>query len=86
MALGDNCRAGCRTRDHRSWGECARTAALSVYDGARHRNWEGELQAYRDARAQGIQPAGTTMPKIRKALDVSDKRGVAFDAGNPLGV
>lgn len=84
MALGDNCRSGCRTRDHRSWGECARAAAPAFMDGGRHKSWDGELQAYRDARAQGIQPAGTTMPKIREALDLSDKRGVAFDADNPM--
>ncbi len=26
MSLGDNCRSGCTTRDHRSFGECARAA------------------------------------------------------------
>ena len=24
--LGANCRAGCKTKDHKSWGECAREA------------------------------------------------------------
>ena len=81
---GENCRSGCATRDHTSWGQCARAAALAVMDGARHKSWDGELQAYRDARDQGIRPAGTTMPKIRKALDLSDQRGAAYDAGNPL--
>ncbi len=40
--------------------------------------WDAELQAYRDARSQGIQPAGTTMAKVREAVEISDKTGVAF--------
>jgi hypothetical protein len=28
------------------------------------RKWEGELKRYKEARRQGIQPAGTTMDKI----------------------
>lgn len=42
------------------------------------KKWDKELDLYRDARKQGIQPEGTTTAKIRKALDVSDKTGHAF--------
>ena len=45
------------------------------------RKWDNELTAYRSARAQGIQPAGTTMSKINEARSASDKLGVAYDAG-----
>jgi hypothetical protein len=44
------------------------------------KSWESELQAYRDARAQGIQPAGTTRKHIQQAYDASDKLGKAYDA------
>jgi hypothetical protein len=41
--------------------------------------WDAELKAYKDARAQGIQPAGTSMAKIQEAVRISDKVGKAFD-------
>lgn len=41
---------------------------------------ESELQAYRDARAQGIKPAGTTRAKIDQALEISQKTGRAYEA------
>jgi hypothetical protein len=44
------------------------------------RKWEGELQAYRDARRQGIQPAGTTMEKIVAAEQASENLGRAYNA------
>ena len=44
------------------------------------RKWEGELQAYRDARRQGIQPAGTTMAKIEAAHKASENLGRAYNA------
>ena len=44
------------------------------------KKWDKELQAYRDARAQGIQPAGTSMKKIKEAVEISNKTGKAFGA------
>ena len=44
------------------------------------RKWEGELQAYRDARKEGIQPAGTTMKKIVEAKEASENLGRAYNA------
>jgi hypothetical protein len=49
-----------------------------VASGWTAKKWDGELKAYRDARAQGIQPDGTSMAKIRKAVDASEKTGVAY--------
>jgi hypothetical protein len=42
------------------------------------KKWDKELDLYRTARKQGIQPEGTTTAKIQKALDVSDKTGHAY--------
>lgn len=53
-----------------------------VGNGWTNKKWDNELKLYRDARAQGIQPEGTSTAKIRKALDVSDKTGHAY--GSPL--
>jgi hypothetical protein len=64
----------------------ARTLQLSPGDAAANKNgmsqkkWDAELNAYSNARAQGIQPAGTSMTKIRDAVEKSDKAGKAFDA------
>ena len=45
-----------------------------------NKKWNGELDAYRAARAQGIQPAGTSMAHIKAAVEASDVLGTAFDA------
>lgn len=41
-----------------------------------------ELDAYKEARAQGIQPAGTTMDKIQQAVQASETLGRAYNANN----
>ena len=90
MALGDHCRSGCRTKDHESWGACARAARLrTIYcasakgaggDLTAQKRWDKDLSNYRDARAQGIQPAGTTAAAVEKAVRWSDSHGRAFNA------
>lgn len=75
------CGSGCTT-----FGECIRRKNLRVgycrsaagLDLTREKRWDSELAAYRAARAEGIQPDGTTMPKIEKAKELSDKTGVAY--------
>lgn len=49
-----------------------------------NKKWDSELNAYRQARAEGIQPAGTSMAKIREAERASEVMGKAFDA-NTMG-
>jgi hypothetical protein len=39
-----------------------------------------ELDAYKAARAQGIQPAGTSMKKIQEAVKASDILGKPYDS------
>ena len=64
----------------------ARTLQLSTGDakgdlvanGWTNKKWDSELNLYREARAQGIQPDGTSTAKIRQAMDVSDKTGHAY--------
>ncbi len=36
------------------------------------KKWNNELQAYRDARAQGMQPAGTSHKQIQEAYKASE--------------
>ena len=44
------------------------------------KKWTSELQAYRDARAQGIQPAGTTRRHVEEAHKASEILGKAYNA------
>jgi hypothetical protein len=59
------------------------TLELGTGDASRDipdKKWNSELSAYRDARAQGIQPAGTTMRHIEEAHKASETLGKAYDA------
>ena len=61
----------------------ALTLQMNAGDAARDipdKKWNAELQAYRDARAQGIQPAGTTMRHIQEAHQASETLGKPYDA------
>ena len=44
------------------------------------KKWNAELKAYRDARDQGIQPAGTSMRHIEQAHKASEFLGKAYNA------
>jgi hypothetical protein len=44
------------------------------------KKWNAELKAYRDARDQGIQPAGTSMRHIQQAHKASEVLGKAYNA------
>lgn len=79
------CRSGCATKDHKSWGECARAANLKVAycgigggDATAQNRWDGELSLYRAARAQGVQPDGTKRHQVEAALKASEAVGAAY--------
>jgi len=43
------------------------------------KKWDGELDAYANARAQGIQPSGTSMKQVIEAEKASDTLGTAYN-------
>jgi hypothetical protein len=45
------------------------------------KQWDGRLKFYKDARNQGIQPAGTHPEQVKAAYKASDTLGKAYDAG-----
>ena len=45
------------------------------------KKWDNELALYRSARSQGIQPDSTKTKDIRKAIDISNRTGVAYGNG-----
>lgn len=82
-------RCGCGG-GHKTFGECVRNKGLRIEgcrdavggaDRTRQKKWDAELQSYRDARAQGIQPATTKTKDIERAVRMSEKAGKAYDAG-----
>jgi hypothetical protein len=86
MAEGTRCTCGA---GHETFGACLRAKNIRVAycqsasgkDATAQKRWDAELQAYRDATAQGIEPAGTSMSQVRHAVEKSNETGTAFNAG-----
>lgn len=85
---GENCTSSCLSRDHESWGACVRDKGLRVgwaasasgLDLSTQKKWDKALDSYRDARAQGIQPSSTRPDAVRRAVEISNSTGSAFQA------
>lgn len=82
------CTTGCPTQACESYGAClkgksARVAYCSSATGmdySAQKRHDKELAAYKDARAEGIQPSGTKLHQIENAKRISDATGTAFQA------
>jgi hypothetical protein len=83
-----NCRTGCPTQDHESYAECLRNSTVRIaysssasnMDYSAQKRWDRELAEYRDLKAQGIQPGGSTRYHLDKAKQISDETGKPFVA------
>lgn len=83
------CATGCPTQDHQTYGECMRSKGVKVaycasavgHDYTKQKRWDADLAAYKSAREQGIQPAGTNREAVDRAHRLSDAAGVAWNAG-----
>lgn len=82
------CREGCVTKDHESWAACARAANVTVNAMVTSQfqrmygQTKRDLSAYRQARADGIQPAGTTERKVNAAVEATRLLGRPYDAAH----
>ncbi len=68
-------------RGHESFGQCLREKNLHLgHLGVNHtnRNFDRQLEFYRNARRQGVQPAGVNVDQVAAAMRESDKRGEPF--------
>ena len=82
------CRTGCPTKDCASYSACLRGAGIKVaysnsaggWDATTQKRWDSELDNYRSAVAQGIQPDGTSQAKIDAAVAISDATGSPYRA------
>jgi hypothetical protein len=83
-----SCASSCPTQDHATYGECLRSKNLKVGWAASHKGldrstdkaWEKNLEDYRSARKQGIQPSSTQPGAVRAAVEASNATGTAFQA------
>lgn len=55
-----------------------------IASGTTQKKWNNELQAYRDARKEGIQPGGTSLKHIQDAKTASDNMGSAYNANDMM--
>ena len=55
-----------------------------IESGTTQKKWNSELEAYRSARAQGIQPNGTKRKQIEAAHEASEKLGAAYDGSTMI--
>ena len=56
------------------------TGDANSQKGMTNKKWDGELNEYKNARRQGIQPAGTSMAAVQEAYRASEVLGKAYDA------
>lgn len=77
-----SCASSCKTQNHASYGQCLRAQGVAVMglestgnDFTRQKHWDRELQAYRDAVAEGLNPEGTTYKEIDAAKKAADLAG-----------
>jgi hypothetical protein len=69
--------------DETCFGCKAGTLQMNAGDATRDipdKKWNAELNAYANARAQGMQPAGTSMKEIQAAYTASETLGQAYNA------
>jgi hypothetical protein len=86
--LMSNCTSGCKTQDHQSYAQCLQAKSLRVaycnsangFDYTQQKAWDRDLAAYKDARAQGIQPSSTDRAAVNRAVAISNESGKAWDA------
>lgn len=89
-SVSGNCSAGCPTQDHATYGECIRSKGLRVaycqsangHDKSSQDRWDAELNEYRSAVAQGLEPDTTATRDTRKAVAWSEKTGIAYSEEN----
>jgi hypothetical protein len=78
---GDEC-FGCKAKSLQLATGDARGDVIA--SGTTNKKWNNELQAYRDARKEGIQPGGTSMKHIQDAKTASDNMGSAYNANDMM--
>lgn len=82
------CTSGCPTQTCPSYAACLKGKGVKVAycnsatggDYTAQKKWDSELDLYRQARAEGIQPATSKRKDIERAMRLSDATGKAHQA------
>lgn len=80
-----SCRSGCKTKDHATYAECLLAANIKVNDiinsplQSMYEATKQDLAAYQRARANGIQPGGTSLEKVKQAERASQLLGRPYN-------
>lgn len=80
-----NCRSGCVEKNHDSYAQCLQSANVTVaatINSPLQSMFEGtksDLVQYRSARANGIQPGGTTPQKVADAVSATRLLGRPYN-------
>lgn len=84
-----NCTSGCANQDHASYAECLKLKGLRVayansannQDYTQQKRWDSDIDYYKSARAQGVQPSTTKRVDVDRAMELSSLTGSAYEAG-----
>lgn len=76
------CSSGCKTKNHKSYGECmrAKNVGKDYIDVSLQKRADKNLDNYERARKYGIQPKSTQQRDVDTAIAISEKTGDAFQA------
>ena len=83
-----SCTTGCPTQDCESYAACLRgkqnrvayANSASGQDYTAQKKWDRDLDFYKNTRAQGIQPSGTSREQVQRAVEISNLTGKAYQA------
>lgn len=89
--MGTRCTCG---QGHETFGQCIRAKGVRIgwsrsaagLDATEEKNKNRELDLYKSARDQGIQPGTTNGESTRVALDLSDALGRPFQADDSTSI
>ena len=71
----NDCSCGCPSYGAHLRGKGIRVAyanSVNGQDASKQKRWDKELQRYRDVRAQGIEPIGTTHAELDRSERLAD--------------
>ena len=71
---------GCKARSIQMNAGDAKSAIIN--GGMTQKAWDKELDLYKQARKQGIQPDSTRTKDIQKAIELSNEHGKAYDGSS----
>lgn len=84
---GENCSANCPTRNCKNFGDCLRSKSVGAIgykeskgecSGKGRITTEMELDLYRSAVQQGIEPASTGYQAVQDSIIISNEVGAAY--------